>query len=166
MGVAAWALAVLSSSLVAASVHPSSSPPAPPPDPPAGCWEPAFEQRPWLEPPHNQTLPPHPRLRLNDAQLRQLNASIASNEDARVYFHGMHARGLQMLGEPLVDCGSGTASLDAARRTLEVCVYVCVCVCWLEKKMFVGDGGLLGVDHHHRRRLRCRFSTRWDCSGD
>lgn len=87
--------------------------------PPPGCWEPS-PQLLQNQPLQNQPVPPHPRLRLNDTQLAQLSATIASNNDARTYFDGMHARGVQMLAEPLADCSTGTAGLDAARGTLQV----------------------------------------------
>ena len=91
--------------------------------PPAGCWEPGIEPGVnsvalgTIPTPQHQPLPPHPRLRLNDAQLQQMNATISSDANARSYFEGMHARGVQMLAEPLVECDSGN---DASRGALQV----------------------------------------------
>lgn len=81
---------------------------------PAGCWEPNVTPRVY----ENHALPPHPRLRLSNAQLASLNHTIASTDIARNYYTNMHARGVQMLSEPLVSCGAHDDLLRAARTAL------------------------------------------------
>ena len=82
------------------------------------CWEPnvpnrsIVAQQQWL----SYTLPPHPRLRLNDTQLDQLNRTIQSDATAKAYFDGLHDAGSAMLSEPVVVCSGDL--LGAARTVL------------------------------------------------
>lgn len=81
---------------------------------PAGCWVPD----PPSPPPERRSLPPHPRLRVSDARLAELNDTIRTHRTAAAYFEGMKQSGTALLSVPPVDCGPGADILHAARQTL------------------------------------------------
>ena len=84
------------------------------------CWQP--------EPPANVShqfapnsqLPPHPRLRVNDKQLRLLNQTIHSDSIARAYLDGLIVYGESWLDAPHVDCNASHMSNTQSRTTLTI----------------------------------------------
>jgi hypothetical protein len=80
------------------------------PDPPlAGSW--AQQSGPG-------SLPPHPRLRVNDRQLAALNRTIGADPTAKAYFEGLVAYGETWITTPLVDCTAAHMSNTQSRTTL------------------------------------------------
>ena len=84
------------------------------------CWQP--------EPPTGSlrkfsprsTLPPHPRLRVNDSHLLALNRTIQTDSTAKAYFDGLLAYGEVALTTPLVDCTAAHMSNTQSRTTLTI----------------------------------------------
>ena len=83
------------------------------------CWQP--------EPPHNtafgvhggsRSLPPHPRLRVNDSHLAALNRTIHTDPTAKAYYEGLVAYGEVLLTAPHVDCTAAHMSNSQSRGTL------------------------------------------------
>ena len=79
------------------------------------CWEPHSAES---SPGFTSALPPHPRLRVNDAHLAALNQTIHRDATAQAYFRGLVEVGESLLQQPIIDCGKGADMLGAARTVL------------------------------------------------
>ena len=75
----------------------------------------------------SSTLPPHPRLRVNDSHLAALNRTIQTDSTAKAYFEGLLAYGETVLTRPLVDCTAAHMSNTQSRTTLTI-QYVCTVI--------------------------------------
>jgi hypothetical protein len=85
------------------------------------CWEPLPPQHALSSGGDAPLLPPHPRLRLNDAQLATLNHTIRTDHTAAAYFEGLLAQGHAILDttlNPVTVCGAAGADLGMARSVL------------------------------------------------
>lgn len=80
------------------------------------CWQP----QPPGQPLQATQLPPHPRLRLNDSRLAELNHTIQTDSTAKAYFDGLVIYGEAWLTEPHVDCTATHMSNTQSRTTLTI----------------------------------------------
>ena len=84
---------------------------------PLHCWTP---KPPKVIASANLELPPHPRLRVNDDRLADLNRTIQTDATARAYFEGLRAYGETLLAAPPADCTAAHMSNTQARTTLDM----------------------------------------------
>ena len=68
----------------------------------------------------SSSLPPHPRLRVNDSQLAALKRTIQTDATAKAFFEGLVAYGETWLTAPHVDCTAAHMSNTQSRTTLTI----------------------------------------------